>query len=203
MQLEADLALAIAIFEPFLAPGNVLDPSVLHQTVFALRHFTHQRPHNAGAAHLYALICERLGLAEEAVLSLERATELLEQDFESTESSEVEERYIVALVNLGRIRLSVQAYPASVDAFTNALELVSGTQHPQSGQMKVQCRLGQGLAFSSLGKVDEAVEAFQGALDECSDEQEKEVVAVLLARTLWAMEGDDAKDLAKSQLMEW
>jgi superkiller protein 3 len=142
-------------------------------------------------------------LASEAVSALERASELLEQEFEHSESADVEHRYLTALLNLGRVRLVSRAYQPSLDAFTNCFELLSGSQHPDAGKMRIQARLGQGLAQFWVGQVDESLEAFQGALDECSGQEEKEVVAVLLARTLWGLGGDDAKDLAKSQLMEW
>lgn len=195
--------MAVATFSPFLQPGSSLDSGVLHQPAFALRHYTHQRPRDSSAAHLYALICERLGLVSEAVSALERASELLEQEFEQSESTDVEYRYLTALLNLGRVRLVSRSYQASLDAFTNCFELLSGSQHPDAGKMRVQARLGQGLAQFWVGQVDESLEAFQAALDESSGQEEKEIVAVLLARTLWGLGGDDAKDLAKSQLMEW
>ena len=202
-QLEADLAMAVATFNPFLRPGSSRDSGVLHQPAFALRHYTHQRPRDSSAAHLYALICERLGLVSEAVSALEKASELLEQEFEHSESADIEHRYLTALLNLGRVRLVSRAYQASLDAFTNSFELLSGSQHPDAGKMRVQARLGQALAQFWVGQVDESLESFQAALDECSGQDDKEVVAVLLARTLWGLGGDDAKDLAKSQLMEW
>lgn len=195
--------MAVATFTPFVQPGAPLDTGVLHQPAFALKHFTHQRPRDSAAAHLYALICERLGLVDEAVTALENAVELLEQEFEHSESVEIEHRYTAALLNLGRVRLSSRASPSSLDAFTNCFELLSGSQHPDAGKMRVQARLGQGLAQFWVGQVDESLEAFQAALDESNGQDEKEVVAVLLARTLWGLGGDEAKDLAKSQLMEW
>lgn len=195
--------MAVSTFTPFLRPNVPADTGVLHQPAFALRLFTHQRPSDSSAAHLYALICERLGLVDEAVSALEKASELLEQEFEHAESPEVEHRYITALLNLGRVRLAGRAHNQSLEAFTNCFELLGGSQHPDAGKMRVQARLGQGLAQFWLGQVDESLEAFQHALDECSGQAEKELVAVLLARTLWGLGGDEAKDLAKSQLMEW
>jgi superkiller protein 3 len=203
IQLEADLAMADATFEPFLSDSFSRPTSVLHQPAFAMRHYTHTRPTDSAAAHLYALICERLGLIGEAVTALEKATELLEQEFEASESSEIEHRYTIALLNLGRVRLACRSYDTSLEAFTNSFELLGGSQHPDAGRLRVQARLGQALAQYWLGSVDESMEGFQHALDECSDQAEKEVIAVLLARTLWGLGGDEAHDLAKSQLMEW
>jgi superkiller protein 3 len=202
-QLEADLAMAVATFEPFLGPQAPTSTSALHQPAFALRHYVHRRPTESAATHLYALICERLGLISEAAVSLESAVELLEQEFETSESTEIEHRYTIALLNLGRVRLANRAYDTSLEAFTSSFELLSGSQNPDAGLLRVQARVGQALAQYWLGQVDESLESFQQALDESSAQEDKETVAVLLARTLWGLGGDDAKELAKSQLMEW
>ena len=45
-QLEADLAMAVATFEPFLSDSSTRPTSVLHQPAFAMRHYTHTRPYN-------------------------------------------------------------------------------------------------------------------------------------------------------------
>ncbi|WVR06249.1 hypothetical protein IAU60_003279 [Kwoniella sp. DSM 27419] len=203
--LEADLALAIATFERYLLAGSQLDNALLHQPAFALRHYCHQRPNDFAAAHLYALICERLGLAAEGASSLERAAAVLEEEFERTESALIESRYAIALCNLGRLQLAAGNYPSSLEALNNCWELVSGATDGSMSSLKVQCRLLQGLTQYWLGDVDASLEAFQASLDEANAAQDipvKEEVAVLLSRTLWGLGGDDAKETAKSNLME-
>ncbi|WWC62437.1 uncharacterized protein I303_105033 [Kwoniella dejecticola CBS 10117] len=206
--LEADLALAIATFERFLVPGAQIDVNLLHQPAFALRHYCHQRPNDFAAAHLYGLICERLGLADEAATSLERAAAVLEEEFERTESADIESRYAVALVNLGRVQLAAKKYQRSLDILNNCWELISGSTDGPDGQialLKPQCRLLQGLVQYWLGQIDESLDAFQNALDEATSSQDwrtKEEVAVLLSRTLWGLGGEDARETAKSNLME-
>ncbi|WVF69336.1 hypothetical protein IAT40_004112 [Kwoniella sp. CBS 6097] len=203
--LEADLALAIATFERYLVPGTQIDAGLLHQSAFALRHYCHQRPNDFAAAHLYALICERLGLAAEAVSSLERAASVLEEEFERTESAEIESRYAIALCNLGRVQLAAGKYQPSLDALNNCWELISESTDGTASALKAQCRLLQGLAHYWNGQIDESLEAFQASLDEATSTQDlsvKEEVAVLLSRTLWGLGGDDAKETAKSNLME-
>nr|XP_019045775.1 superkiller protein 3 [Kwoniella bestiolae CBS 10118]OCF24705.1 superkiller protein 3 [Kwoniella bestiolae CBS 10118] len=203
--LEADLALAIATLERFLVPGGQIDINLLHQPAFALRHYCHQRPNDFAAAHLYAMICERLGLADEAATSLERAAAVLEEDFERTESADIESRYAIALCNLGRVQLAAKKYQASLDTLNNCWELISGSADGIIASLKPQCRLLQGLVHYWLGQIDESLEAFQNALDEAAASQDlktKEEVAVLLSRTLWGLGGDDAKETAKSNLME-
>ncbi|KAK8858471.1 hypothetical protein IAR55_002698 [Kwoniella newhampshirensis] len=203
--LEADLALAVATFERFLSPGDHIPTTLLHQPAFALRHYCHQRPCDFAAAHLYALICERLGLVDEAASSLERAAVVLEEEFEHSESTEIEVRYATALCNLGRVQLAAGKYQQSLDGLINCWELLSASTDGSMTSLKVQCRLLQGLAHYWLGQVDESLEAFQASLDEATASQDsrvKEEVAVLLSRTLWGLGGDDAKETAKTNLME-
>ncbi|ODN74406.1 hypothetical protein L202_06809 [Cryptococcus amylolentus CBS 6039] len=203
--LEADLALAAATFARFLSPTSAIDAGILHQPAFALKHYCHQRPQDYTAAHLYALICERLGLVEEAVSSLERTAIALEEEFERAESAEIEHLYAVALCNLGRVRLSTGQYAEALEALGNCWELVAGSSEAASATLKPQCKLLQGLAHYWLGQTDESLESFQAALDEATANQDMEVkeeVAVLLSRTLWGLGGEDAKEIAKSNLLE-
>ena len=177
---------------------------MLHAPTFALRHYTHQRPKDAPASHLYALLCERIGLVDEAASSLERAACLLEEEFEASESSEVERAYSIALISLGRVRLAASEYNPALEAFSSCWELVSSVPDDGLvGKLKVQSRLGQGLAYFWLDSVDQSLEAFQAALDLTTEMGVKDQVVVYLARTLWGVGGDDAKDAAKTRLMEW
>lgn len=202
-KLEADLASACATFEPFLTSGKI-DVATLYQPGFALRHYCHQRPYDAAAAHLYALISERLGMTAEAAASLERAVKLLEDEFERTESPEVETRYTGALANLGRVRLATCEYDRAHEVFVSSIELATGKQDEANVRLRAQCKMGLGIAGSWLGL--ESLGDFQAALDEASTLGErgqrlKEDIAVMLARTLWG-KGDAARDTAKSTLLE-
>lgn len=203
VQLEADLAQAVSTFLPLV--NSSIDVSLLHGTVFALRHYTHQRPRDSSALHLYALISERLGLTDDASAALESAVTLLEEDFEASESAETERAYTIALANLGRVRLATGQYKAALEAFTSVWELVGSLDHADDGviqRLKVQSRLGQGLAHFWLDEADKSLDEFQAALDLAGLEGKNEV-AVLLARTLWGLGGEDAREAAKTHLMEW
>jgi superkiller protein 3 len=197
--------MAASTFERFLRPGLV-DPNLLHQPAFALKNYTHQRPNDSIAAHLYALICERLGLIDDASAALERAATLLEEEYERSESAEIELRYSIALCNLGRARLGARQYDKALEAFTNCWEFTEGSQDGMATSLRVQLRLGQALARFWLGETEESLEAFQAGLNEAEDSAKlgvKEELAVLLARTLWGLGGDEAREAAKTHLMEW
>jgi superkiller protein 3 len=149
--------------------------------------------------HLYGLICERLGLVDDAVVAFETAVSLLEQEFEHTESAEIEQRYAVALVNLGRARLADKQYAKAIEAFSGAWDLVQ-----DSPKMRTQVRLGLAVAKFWTEDVDGCLEEFESALQEAESAEAgtKEAVVVLLARTLWGL-GEDGKEVAKGHLLEW
>jgi superkiller protein 3 len=67
-----------------------------------------------------------------------------------------------------------------------------------------QCHVGTGLANFKLGRLQEAIEAFEEALSSAGEDQQMcGHVTVLLARTLWAVSTEEAQESAKAQLLEW
>ena len=143
------------------------------------------------------------------MLALQKATTLLEEDFEHSESSDTELKYTIALVNLGRVKLATKEYNGALESFISAWELLT-SQDPahvddRMREMKVQCQVGQGLAYFWLGGEQLCLDAFQMALDEAEGlgGGVMEIVTVLLARTLWGLGDDDARETAKARLMDW
>lgn len=136
---------------------------------------------------------------DEAAEAFETAVSLLEQEFEQSESAEIEERYSNALVNLGRVRLATKSYPEAIETYTSAWDLVH-----ESPKLRAQVRLGLAVAKYWTGDVDGCLEEFENALQEADGGEEglKESVAVLLARTLWSL-GEDGREVAKGHLLEW
>lgn len=151
---------------------------------------------------LYALICERLDISSEAISALRSATTNYEAQFEETESSESEERYIVSLCNLARVLLASHAYEEALEAYQNCLGLLEGREDEAGRQMRLQCLLGKAIGEFWTEKVEDSLEDFERCLEIC-DQAERGEVTVLLARTLWGLGGEDAKEAAKSHLLEW
>ena len=227
--IEADLAAASSAFQPFLLAQTPPPISELNGPAFALKHYIHQRPSDASAHHLYGLICERLGLTDQAADAFSKATGISEHEFEDSESVDIENRYILALVNHARVSMAGGAYEKALSSSTSALDLVSSqsqqsNESRESGEtgetwissqrdrLKVQCLVVQGLAYFWIDRIDEAFDSFENALeaarqvdgiDPKGDTRMKENTAVLLARTLWSMGTDEARETAKSHLMEW
>ncbi|KAI9618430.1 hypothetical protein H4Q26_012250 [Puccinia striiformis f. sp. tritici PST-130] len=73
--------------------------------------------------NLHALISESMGNFDEAARSLERSAELLEAVYEVTESIEIEQRYMLANLNLGRIRLRQKNYEEAIMVHETVLSL--------------------------------------------------------------------------------
>jgi superkiller protein 3 len=200
--LEADLALALGAFGPFLTP-HARDTTPLHQAAFALARYVAAHPEDSGAKHLQALVSERLGLTDLAVAALEDATKLLEDEFERSESAAVEANYATALLNLARVRLAAGNYGAALAAFTDAAELAASSSEERVTRQLAQARLGSALAHFWLHDLDASLEGFQSALDAAkNDDALTDEIAVLFARTLWSVGGEDAAEAAKTQLME-
>lgn len=189
-----------------------IDPdfNALHQASFALDRYCTGYPQDSSAILLHGLILERLGQFDIAVDRLTTAVGLLEAEYEADESEELEQRYAVALLNLGRINLAQERYDTATETLQNCFDLVSARDDNGGILMRVQAKTGLALGHASLGAVQPSLEAFQEALsqvdtlklrDTAKDEL-KERVSVSLAKTLWSIGGDEAFEEAKTRLLE-
>ena len=205
-QLEANLLYSQSTYDLF-ATSSPPSSSVLHAPSFALQRFCEQRPTDATALHLHALIAERLGQYDLALAQITRSVAVLEQAYEESETPEVESRFAIAQSNLGRLHLALGNYTSSVDAFAGTLGLISPEDESvRARRLRVHAKFGSGLAQYWLGELDESLAMFQAALDELESRPMgamKGQVSVLLAQALWGMGGEDEKEAAKSTLLEW
>jgi superkiller protein 3 len=153
---------------------------------------------------------ERLGQYDLAVSRVSAAAALLEAEYEAAESEQVEQRYAIALLNLGRIQLAQQDPSATVDTLENCFGLLSARQDNAAKLMRVQAQVGLALAHAASEQIEESLQAFQDALSEADSlmlrdtekDALKERVSVCLAKTLWSIGGDEAFEMAKLRLLE-
>lgn len=201
------------LFEPLLANTlSNIDPNfnALHQASFALDRYCSAYPLDSSAVLLHGLILERLGQFDIAITRLSTAVSLLEAEYEATESDEVEQRYAVALLNLGRINLAQADNSAALETLDNCFGLISAREDNTAILMRVQAKTGLALGYASLEQVEESLEAFREALSqadtlkrrETEKDALKERVSVSLAKTLWSIGGDEAFEAAKTRLLE-
>ncbi|KAI0063698.1 superkiller protein 3 SKI3 [Artomyces pyxidatus] len=180
----------------------------LFPAFFVLDRYVKQRPADASALHLFALVCERIGHAELAREVAGRAIGVLEAAYEETEDPVLERRFTVATVSLARLRLAAGDYAGAGEAYQTALGLLGDAEEgadegAETRALRVQCHFGMGVASMKMGMVGEAVEMFEGALDAAGGElQVRGHVVVMLAQTLWATGTEEGRESAKAQLLE-
>ena len=187
---------------------------------FALRRYCGQFSQDASGLHLFALVCERLGQLDLAAELLVQAITVLERAYEKSEDSEIEGRYAIANVTLGRVNLAIGEYAKAKEAFETVLGLLEASAEkgdgeeegaeekpapPEKSLLHIQAQFGCGLANFKLGALEEALTAFEGAAERASSGNFKTAqghVTILTAQTLWAIGSDEARDAARDQLLE-
>jgi superkiller protein 3 len=210
-QMEVDFIYASRAFEE-ISGSRQHDTTILSAPHFALSRYLAHAPMDDTALHLHALFSERMGLLEEAEHSLVSATAILEQRYEKEETEEVERRYVVASMSLGRVRLACGDGAGAVAAHESALSLLRGSEDAPSTQLLVRGLLCAGLAYFFSGDLERSLETFQEAQETFDAAAETGVamklemraeLALLLAQVLSSLGGEAQLEEAKSQLLNW
>ena len=172
---------------------------------FVLNRFVQRRPRDPSGLHLLSLVCERLGHSSLGQETVERAIQILESAYEETEDPEVEKKYTIANITLGRLKLSQEDYDGSIGSFESALGLLADKEDDQGSTqvLRVQSHLGKGLAYFMQGNLETALGSLEDGL-ECAGDKPvlRGHVTIMLAKTLWAIGTEEAKETAKSRLLE-
>jgi len=216
---EADIAYAGRAFAKYRASvpssataealATAAPPSAveaLSAPLFALTRYLAQKPDDHDALHLNALILEQVGDLASACDSLEKAASLLEELYEVDESPAVEGQYVIAQVNLGRVRLAAGNHQGALDAFEAALSLLDLDSRPQPGGLTkeqsvtllTECKIGSSVAHVALDDADTAKQVLEGALEDLEPHKVGPCathVSDALARVYWS-EGDEQRALA-------
>jgi superkiller protein 3 len=166
--------------------------------------YCEHRPHDASGLHLFGLICESLGHLDWGIISITRAIAILESTYEDAEDPEVERRFTIANSNLGRLRLSLGDYHGAVESFESALGLLEEATDHVWQVLRIQVHSGLGVANFMQGDLRAARDIFEAALENTNNDPiARGQVSVLHAQTMWAVQTDEFKELAKAQLLEW
>jgi superkiller protein 3 len=200
MQPEAGFRFAHRTFQ---TRSSSSDPPSHHSisAFFALHSYCSRSPGDAFAYHLFGLVNESLEKLELAERLVEKATSLLEAEYEDTEDPIIEQQFVLANSNLARLRLARQDLTGATDSFQNVLGLLTGDD---TIKLRIHAHLGFGLAkFLSL-EIGSALESFQSALDYARDDPlMRSHAIVLLSQAMWAIGSEDFRETAKSQLLQW
>lgn len=207
---EADLEYATRLFNKVNASTKSRSASseALLPAFFVLDRYCKQRPRDASALHLFGLVCERIGHVELGIAVISRAITVLEAVYEETEDTVIERQYTTAHTNIARLRLSVADYDGALESYQVATGLLpenseEGGIDSETQALLAQCQFGSGLAHLKLGQLSEALPLFEAAMVTAGDDSViRGHVVVLLAQTLWAIATDEAKESAKSQLLQ-
>ncbi|KAF7428403.1 Superkiller protein 3 [Pleurotus ostreatus] len=171
---------------------------------FALGRYVGQNPKDAYSLQLYGLLCERLGHLTEAVTSLNGAIAILETAYEELESQEVETQFATASGNLARIKLALSDYQGAIDAYNNALGLLSEEDNsPSTLLLRFQSSLGSALAHFKLGDLASTTSSIETAIRSAGDDLRlRGLVNVLHSQILWKS-GDEYREHAISELTHY
>jgi len=151
--------------------------------------------------HLYGLIAERIGHIALASEVVQHAITVLEAAYEETEAAAIERQFAIANATMARLQLSSGSYERALEFYDSASGMLP---EEETGVLRAQCQFGMGLANFKLGRLQEAVEAFEDAMISTGgDSRVRGHITVLLAQSLWAIGTEEAQESAKAQLLEW
>lgn len=157
------------------------------------------------AHYLLSLVCERLGLNDRAIEAISKSTEILEALYEQSEDADIERRFVIANVTMGRLRLANGEYQAAIQAFETAGSLLGEALDKDSHTLSTLVQFGGGLAKYQLGDLEGAVALMEAAVGNLPDDAHvlRGHTSLLLAQTLWSLGTDEARTAASGQLLEW
>ncbi|RYP92177.1 hypothetical protein DL770_001684 [Monosporascus sp. CRB-9-2] len=195
---------SVSLFDHVLTnPPNLNVTSLIHP-LFALTQLQGLNPQDLAYRHLSTLFQERTDDSLRAVATLEETCELLEADYEATESPRALGRFTLAKADLARSYLAAEQFVEAAESGKTALELSSDSSAneldaDQRRKARLSAHLTVGLAEYFLGRADGAVEYLEAALEESDDNPD---AVCVLAQILWATGEDDAREKARTILFE-
>ncbi|PLW51233.1 hypothetical protein PCASD_01010 [Puccinia coronata f. sp. avenae] len=198
--------------------------STLIAPMLAAEKLLKRYPQDPTFLNLHALISECLGNFDEAAGSLGRSAELLEAVYEVTESVQIEQRYMLANLNLGRVRLRQKNHQEAIDVLETVLSLrppFDKTIEPIDSAFKTTvirtqtaCQIA--IAQYFLHHAEKALAGLDEALREIHAVQQDEslglsnrlvpyssAVSGLIARVLWSQsDKTKAKELISDAILK-
>ncbi|RYP51060.1 hypothetical protein DL768_003560 [Monosporascus sp. mg162] len=195
---------SVSLFDHVLTnPSNLNVTSLIHP-LFALIQLQGLNPQDLAYRHLSTLFQERTDDSLRAVATLENTCELLEADYEATESPQALGRFTLAKADLARFYLAAEHFVEAAESGKTALELSSDSSaneldSDQRRKTRLSAHLTVGLAEYFLGQADDAVEYLEAALEESDGNPD---AVCVLAQILWATGTDNAREKARTILFE-
>lgn len=184
------------------------EPGVVRESLipafFVLGRYLRERQNDETALHLFGLVCERFGHFDLAIELITKAISILEVKYEESEDSMIERQFVIANTNLGRLRVANGDFEGALESLEIALGLIVDDDSAESRVLRTQCLFVTGLSQFMNGDPNGAMGSFQSALNSAGDDLAMVGhISILLAQALWSFGANEARESAKSQLLQW
>jgi superkiller protein 3 len=147
---------------------------------------------------MMSLLLERDRQLESALETLHHLSEILEQEYEESEDPDILQKFCVVKSDIGRVSLGLGHYEAAVECGSTALDLSQDLVG--LGKARLSSQITVGLGYYFLGQLEDAIDIFQTVLAESDEDVD---VMLLVARALWAVGGDQEREIAIQQIQHW
>ncbi|EJU03995.1 TPR-like protein [Dacryopinax primogenitus] len=205
--LEASHMFATRLFNARETEQSQLRTDRLFLAFSALDRYCREQPTSSTVLHLHGLICEQLGQTDLAEGRVRDAIVLLEKEYETSEDKAIERRYAVAHSNLGRLLVVNGKYEEAIQAFGTAVNLLQGEAEDGDEEVSIlqaQAALSTGLAHFLASDLEQALTVLEAAQEQVPEvyPEIKGHISLTLAKMLWALGSEEARESAKSLLLE-
>ncbi|KAK9330575.1 hypothetical protein V1520DRAFT_340134 [Lipomyces starkeyi] len=181
-------ALFASISESLLTPMHVEIP------IFALEKVLQLEPDFVPAMHYEGLMLERQGNYEIAIDRLNKASDILEQQYEDLEFFEQLKEFVSVRAQLARLYLSQKNFNASLETALTVIDLSEGEERLRLARLSAL--IAAGLSYYSLRDFTNALKMFRLA---STDSERDPDITVLLSQVLYALGGTN-RETAQDEL---
>lgn len=191
-------------FDQLISSKAVVDMSNYVQILFCLRQIQSMAPRDLSSRHLTTLFLEQVNDIPSAFSDLSNLCNIVESDYELTESSVSLSRFALVKADISRCQLSMASFDEAIESGEIALQLSAEDAGSKlSEESRQKCRLSayltMGLAHYKLGQIEPALQYFLPALEESNSNP---TAVCLLAQVLWAQGDQDSRNSARSYLFD-
>ncbi|RKF83022.1 Superkiller protein 3 [Golovinomyces cichoracearum] len=191
-------------YDQLVSSKAVVDVDNFIGILFSLKQLQSMTPHDLISQHLTSLFLEHVNDMSSALSNLESICNMVESDYELTESPVSLSRFALGKADLARCQLSLGLYNEAIESGETALQLsTEDAGNKLSEHSRKKCRLSAHLTMSLahyyLGQVESGLQYFLPALE---DSNKNPNIICILAQILWARGDSDSRNSARNYLID-
>lgn len=191
-------------FDQLISSKAGMDMTNYVRIFFNLKQLQSMNPRDLSSRHLTTLFLEQVNDIPSALKDLSNLSNIVEGDYELTESPISLSRFALIKSDIARCQLSLGFYDEAIENGEIALQLsAEDAGNKISEESRQKCRLSAylavGLAHYNLGQIDSALQYFLPALEESNNNSR---AVCLLAQVLWAQGDKGSRESARSYLFD-